>query len=116
MFDRAAGTTYTLPTGVAGMTFEFATILSVTSVGNKVITAAAGQFLVGAVITMTIATASGAGFSADGTTIRSINGSGTTTGGLIGDRYKLVAVSATQWQISGILIGSGTIVTPFATS
>ena len=38
------------------------------------------------------------------------------TGGLTGQRIKLTAISATQWAVTGVLFGSGTLATPFATS
>lgn len=119
VFDRAAGVVFTLPAPSAatvGMWFEFAVAVSVTSNAHKIITDATTTFIVGSVTMVTIATASPAGFSADGTTIRALSAAGTTTGGLIGERYKVTCISATQWQIEGVCVGSGTIITPFATS
>ena len=117
LLDAAAGNIFTLPTPVEGMFFEFLQTVSVTSNAAKVITAAvATQFLVGSVTEVTIATATPAGFSANGTTIVAISSNGTTSGGLIGSRFKVTAISATQWGIDGVIVGSGTIVTPFATS
>lgn len=115
--DRAAGVVYTLPTPVKGMYFEFVVTVSVTSNAHKVITAAATQFLVGGAIMgdVTIAT-SGDYFEADGTTHVALSANGSTTGGLLGERYKVVAISATQWAIDGVLHGAGTLATPFATS
>lgn len=116
LFDSAAGTVYTLPAPVLGMEFEFAVSVSVTSNAHKIITDAATTFLVGAVVEASIATASPAGFSANGTTIRALSANGTTTGGLIGETYKVTAISSTQWHIRGVTVGSGTLATPFATS
>jgi hypothetical protein len=119
LFDSAAGHIFTLPavtTATIGMFFDFAVKTSVTSNNHKIITDAATTFLVGAVVMASIATASPAGFSANGTTIRALTANGTTTGGLIGETYRVVALSTTQWQISGVSIGSGTLATPFATS
>lgn len=116
VFDRAAGVVYTLPAPVVGMQFEFGVSVSVTSNAHKIITDSASTFLVGSVTMMTIATVAGAGFAANGTTIRALSANGTTSGGLIGERYRVTAISATQWLIEGICYGSGTIVTPFATS
>lgn len=116
LFDRAAGVVYTLPPPVAGMVFEFQTTVSRTSNAHKIITDAATTFLVGEVFMYTTATASGAGFAADGTTIRAVSSNGTTSGGVIGDRYRVTGISATQWAIDGSLVGSGTIITPMATS
>lgn len=119
LLDRAAGIVYTLPapaTRDIGAYYDFLVTVSVTSNAHKVITDAATTFLVGAVTMVTIATASPAGFSANGTTIRSLSAAGTTTGGLIGETYRVTLLSLTQWGISGVCVGSGTIATPFATS
>ena len=120
LFDRAAGIVYTLPSLAsitAGTHYDFLVTVSVTSNAHKVITnVIASQFIVGSVTMVTIATASPAGFSANGTTIAALSAAGTTTGGLIGETYRLTALSATQWGISGVTVGSGVIATPFATS
>jgi hypothetical protein len=119
LFDSAAGHVFTLPapsTATLGMFFDFAVKTSVTSNAHKIITDSASTFLVGAVVMASIATASPGGFSANGTTIRALSANGTTTGGLIGETYRVVCISATQWQISGVCVGSGTLATPFATS
>lgn len=116
LLDSAAGVIYTLPTPVIGMTFEFLVTVSVTSNAHKIITNLSTEFLLGAVTMVTIATASPAGFAANGTTIRALSANGTTTGGLIGETYRVTALSSTVWGITGVTVGSGTIVTPFATS
>jgi hypothetical protein len=41
---------------------------------------------------------------------------GTTTGGLLGTWFRFTALSTTQWLVTGIDQGSGTVATPFATS
>jgi len=119
LFDAATGAIFTLPAPTAnniGIYYDFLVTVSVTSNAHKVITDAATTFIVGAVTMVTIATASPAGFSANGTTIRALSAAGTTTGGLIGETYRLQLLNTTQWGISGVCVGSGTIVTPFATS
>lgn len=117
LFDAAAGNVYTLPTPVAGMVFEFMATVAVTSNAQKVITKTiASEFIVGAVLNQTLATATPAGFPANGTTIAALSSNGTTSGGLIGSYYRVTAISTTQWGIEGVIIGSGTIITPFATS
>jgi hypothetical protein len=116
-FDAAAGTVYTLPTPVIGLQYEFFTTVSVTSNAQKIVTASiTTQFLLGEVFAYTTATASGAGFAANGTTIAALSMNGTTTGGLIGTRFIVTALSSTQWAIHGVTVGSGTLATPFATS
>lgn len=116
LFDAAAGNVFTLPTPVLGMQFEFITSVSVTSNSHKIITSAATVFLLGEALMFTTATASPAGFAFNGTTHVACTSNGTTTGGLIGSRITVTAISTTQWLIEGGMVGSGTIVTPAATS
>jgi len=118
LLDRAAGNVYTLPTPVEGMQFEFLVTVAVTSNAHKVITKTiASEFLVGGVIMGDVTVAqSGDYFEADGSTIVALSAAGTTTGGLLGERYKVTAISATQWAIDGVCHGAGTLSTPFATS
>jgi hypothetical protein len=115
-FDAAAGVVYTLPAPIIGMEFEFITTVAVTSNSHKIITNAATVFLLGAVSIGTIATASAGGFAFNGSTHVACTSNGTTTGGLVGSRIKVRAISATQWFIEGQMIGSGTVATPAATS
>ena len=115
--DRAAGIVWTLPTPVEGMHFEFGTTVQRTSNSYKVITSAATVFLVGAVMAgdPTIAT-SGDIFTADGTSHVALTLDGDTKGGFVGERVLYTAISTTQWYVRGLVIGTGTMVTGFATS
>jgi hypothetical protein len=99
-----------------GMYFDFATTVTVTSNAAKVITDAATTFLVGGVNVYIAASATTIGATANGTNIRALSSNGTTTGGVIGDAYRCTLVTATLWQISGLISGSGSVATPFATS
>lgn len=116
LFDRAAGIVYTLPAPVVGMEFEFQTTVTITSNAAKVITNASTVFLLGVVNIVLVAAATTLAAAFNGTTHVAISSNGTTTGGVIGDRYKLTAVSATQWAITGLVSGSGSLATPAATS
>jgi len=118
LFDRAAGVVYTLPTPVEGMQFEFATTVTITSNAAKVITGTvASQFILGTLFGYTTDATEIDGFSADGSTHVAISSNGSTTGGVIGDRYTLTAISSTQWLVEGnIFCGTSTPATPFATS
>ncbi len=118
LFDRAAGVVYTLPTPVEGMQFEFLATVAVTSNAHKVITKTiASEFIIGGIIMGDVTVAqSGDFFEADGSTHVAISAAGSTTGGLLGERYRLTAISATQWAIDGVCHGAGTLATPFATS
>jgi len=97
------GTSFTFVVGTAATTW-------------KIITAAS-QFLVGSMLVIdTDTTDTVNGFAANGTTIRSVNLNGSTTGGIVGSYVTVTATNATMWTVSGVVIGSGTIVTPFAAS
>ena len=122
LWNLAAGFTYTLPTitaNIVGAWYDFHVTVSATSVAHKVI-AGAGQYLIGALHQGVIDTTPAAGpgpkfFTAGGSDI-AVSMAGTTTGGLIGTRIRLEAATASTWAISGCVVGSGNIATPFATS
>ena len=116
LFDSAAGVVYTLPAPQVGMQFEFLTKTTITSNSAKVLTDAATTFMVGAAALLNNAAATGEAFSANGTTHRSVNGNGTTTGGIIGDRIRVTAISSTLWAVDAVMVQSGTAASPFATS
>ena len=117
LLDDAAGVVYTLPSPVEGMTFEFLATVDVTSNAYKVITSSSSVFLVGGVIMGDVTVAqSGDYFEANGTTHVAISAAGSTTGGLLGERYVVTCISATQWAIHGVCHGAGTLADPFATS
>ena len=106
LMDRSTGVVYTLPSPVIGMTFEFATTVTIASGAAKIITNLATEFLLGD-LQMCIAAAA---------TTLFVAGNGTTTGGVQGDYYKITALSTTQWLVTGFISGSGALATPFATS
>lgn len=114
--DQAATQTWTLPAPQVGMQLEF--FWGITRTGtHKIITNSASVFLVGSLMAgdATIAT-SGDVFEADGSTIRAVTMDGDTKGGFIGSWIRLTAISTTKWAIRGIVVGTGTMATPFATS
>lgn len=113
LFDRAAGIIYTLPAPVLGLYYDFITTVSITTNNATVISNAATVFLLGQVVNA-VAAGTSTIFFADGTSTVKIQSNGTTSGGLIGSSYRLTCVSSTVWEVSGIVKGSGTIVTPFA--
>jgi hypothetical protein len=117
LFDLAAGVVYTLPTPVIGMFFDFYTTVSRTSNAHKVITKTpASEFLLGILDLVIAASATSLAAQGNGTTHVAISMNGTTTGGVIGDQFRLTAISSTQWVASGLISGSGSLATPYATS
>ena len=116
LFDLATGVTYTLPTPVIGAFFEFAATVAWSSGVYKFITNLSTEFLVGAVSSLNSAAATGEAFLANGTTHRAVSMAGTTTGGFTGDKFRVTAISATQWLLEGVYSNTGTAATPIATS
>ena len=97
-----------------GVSFTF--LVETAATTWKIITAAS-QYLVGSMLVIdTDTTDTVNGFAANGTSIRSVNLNGTTKGGIVGSYVTVTALNSTMWVVSGVVIGSGTIVTPFAAS
>jgi hypothetical protein len=119
LFDRAAGVVYTLPVVTAatvGMFFDFRTTVTITSNAAKTITGSAAQFILGNVQIVLAGAATTLSAAFNGSTHVAISSNGSTTGGVIGDQYRLTAISTTQWLIEGLISGSGALATPAATS
>lgn len=71
---------------------------------------------VGAVLSIDTDTSGAAvGFTA-GASDDFINFNGTTTGGVAGTWVQIVAIAALKYMVTGTVLGSGTVATPFATS
>lgn len=120
LVDDAAGLDFTLPAIGAsdiGMVFDFLVTVSVTS-NNFRVTAAAGDLLNGGVLSVDFDAAYTAPqiefFEPDFTNDLIMTCNGTTTGGKKGTRIKFEAVSATQWFVTGTLVGDGVLATPFS--
>jgi len=120
LMDASDQITVTLPTPVAGMEFEFLTTISVTtSDTHKIITKTiASEFFLGGIDSSSTTVAEGGDtFTAvTGDSFVAITSNGSTTGGLLGQHFKITAISTTRWVVSGCLMGTGTLATPFATS
>lgn len=111
-FGATGGSVVTLPAPVVGMWFDLVITVSNTSASNEIRTNAGSVFLLGAVEH----SASGIApltFWADGTATQAIKMNGSTTGGLIGSKFKVTCVTATQWSISGTNLGTATMSTAF---
>lgn len=114
-FATAAGYTYTLPPAERGLWFEFEVLVTITSVAAKTI-CSTGDFLLGNFIQSTDGTYTTASHAANGTDIVAISMNGTTTGGYVGDTWRVIAISDSQWAIDGEGRATGSEATPFATS
>lgn len=114
LFDSAAGNIYTLPVPVPGMYFDFIQTVTVTSNAAEVDTDAGTTFILGSVVN--VKTDLTTLFAlANGTTHVEISSNGSTTGGILGSQYRLTAITTTLWNITGYVLGSGAIATPFST-
>jgi hypothetical protein len=116
-FDRAAGIVYTLPTAKVGTYFDFVITTTITSNSAKVITAAGTELLIGSLTSVDTDTGNAlVGFTGNGSTHIAITQNGTTTGGILGTKFRVTCLSSTRWIVEGNILGSGTVATPFATS
>lgn len=81
------------------------------------VTSGSSDLFVGSVISVDSDT-SGAvvGFSANGSSNDFINFNGTTTGGVAGTWVQIFAIAANKYMVTGVVVGSGTVATPFADS
>ena len=118
VLGSASGGHYELPAAEAGLWFEFAQTVSVTTANVYTVKCATGDFLKGITVggNLTIG-ASGDVFTADGSTHLGITENGSTTGGLVGGSFVLTAISDTLWVFTqSVDMGSGTNAHPFITS
>ncbi len=113
LFDSAAGIVFTLPASTVGLFFDFVTTVTITS-GSATVTVPASSFMLGAVELLTSASAVTFAAYGNGTSHVSIASNGTTTGGIKGSQYRVTCISATVWNVTGLLAGSGALATPFA--
>lgn len=119
VLDKVDGTVFTLPEAKPGMTYEFITHKAVTSNSHKIITniTTSTPVIIGAVDSMSVVDNSVKGFQSLGATANcSVTMNGTTTGGRVGTRLVVTAISSGTWFVTGLVVGSGTLATPFATS
>ena len=114
LLDTAAGSALVLPAPVAGMEFDVAVSVSVTSNSHSITTDGAATFLGGGIQQMIDTTAVSEGQFGDPTSDVTITMNGTTTGGLIGTTLRFTAISSTVWNVTGLVASSGTLSTPYA--
>lgn len=113
--SKADGLAVTLPeitAATVGMRFTFTILTSCTSVGYVISTAAASSDVMIGGIWATIANPDAANdmeFNIAATTVNTLTLGATTAAGLAGGSVEFTAISATQWAVSGTVLGSGTI-------
>lgn len=112
--SKADGQTVALPalaTVNIGHKIKFHILTDCTSVGYVISTGEAGDVFVGS-LWCTIANPDAANdmeLNIAATTVNTLTLGATTACGLAGGWFEVTAISATQWAISGICLGSGTL-------
>lgn len=112
--NAAAGLTVTLPASSGkGDMYRLFVLTTVTSNNDIIKVANSTDVIQG---TVEIGASAGVAGVTAGTTTTSdtITMNGTTTGGIVGSYIELTDVSLGFWQLSGSLIASGTVATPFS--
>lgn len=119
ILNAAAGLTITLPAisslGV-GVYVDIEVMTTVTSNDYGIDTGSTDDLFEGRAFLSKAAdyVAGMTSFAADESNDDSLNMNGTTTGGLIGSKVRLTVNENDMWTVDGILLGSGTLATPFA--
>lgn len=118
LMDRAAGIVFTLPANTPGMWFTFAATVTVTSNAYKIITATGTELLVGGLMSDDTDSSDAVAYfpSVVATSNIAVNMDGITKGGLIGTWMTFTCLNTTKWLVNGVVCGTGTVATPFATS
>tara|TARA_A100001515_G_scaffold97756_1_gene78656 strand:- start:352 stop:873 length:522 start_codon:yes stop_codon:yes gene_type:complete len=114
MFTAAGATTVTLPTPELGLHYTFVTNIQAT--GNHIIKCKLDtQGFVGGLTLSAQTVNKDQAFLAGGGTNDIITMDGDTKGGAPGSRIECIAVSATQWAVTGVVLSDGTeVATPFS--
>jgi hypothetical protein len=111
-----AAYTQTLPAATGtGARYYFE--VGAVNTSNHIVAAASSSDLFTGFVTLAKTGAAGAGeqFAANGSSNYKITLNGTTTGGSgVGGQIEFVDVALNQWLVNGIVLGSGTIATPFS--
>jgi hypothetical protein len=112
VLNAAAGLTVTLPAATgSGVTYEIIVGTTVTSNSYIIKVANASDVMMGA---LTVATDIAGVTCPTTSTSDTITMSGSTTGGVLGSRVKLIDAAANKWQVSGELVSTGAEATPFS--
>lgn len=111
LISRAAGTAITLPVATGTLaTYKIQLSTSVTSNSTTIAVADATDVMQGsAVVTATTPDAFYTTATSDTITMN-----GSTTGGLAGSYVELTDVATNLWIVNAVLVGSGTVATPFS--
>ena len=102
-----------------GVVYTFFIATTATAIKIRTTSSSPGDLFVGSLISGKDGTLTAGGtatFVPNGSSNDVISMAGTTTGGIAGSYITVVAVAANKYLVQGVLIGSGTLSTPFADS
>ena len=122
VFNDADGAVLTLPDSgagtIVGTYYDFVIGVTATSNAHKVVcTDTTNEKMHGVLHTSDIDTADASiGFAAAAADSFSAISSNGTTSGAQGSAYRVTCIGVDKWQVSGTMISTGTVITPFATS
>lgn len=121
LMDRAAGIVFTLPAACAiGTNYNFMVTTSVTTNAYKVITGAGTELLIGGYTSIdTDSSNATAVFTGNGSSHIALNmtaAASNALGGIQGTSVKFHKLSATLWEVTGIVMCGGTPATAFSAS
>ena len=109
----AGGLTVTLPSAAPGLNYKFIVGTTFTTAG-LINTAATDELYVGTMMLVDPATATDMNaFSADVSNDDTIDLGTAGQGWLQGGMINIVGISDTRWHVDGLLVGDGTLATPF---
>ena len=109
----AGGLTVTLPSAAPGLNYKFIVGTTFTTAG-QINTAATDELYVGTLMLVDPATATDMNaFSADVSNDDTIDLGTAGQGWLQGGMINIVGISDTRWHVDGLLVGDGTLATPF---
>jgi hypothetical protein len=114
VLNAAAGQTLQLPIATgSGRVINFIIGTAISSNNYVIKTAQAADLFQGNLFIGVNGSTNGEPFKGNGT--KNITLNGTTTGGLnIGDTFSCTDYAANVWSVTGTLIGSGSVATPFS--
>ena len=116
VFDETAGAIFTLPAAQAGLWYDFVVAVASSSNSHRV-ACTSGDFLLGSIMShATDDTGLSSAYAANGTTHLAIQLDSDAVGRLAGGKFRVTAISGSQWVIHGDLLATGTVATPFETS
>jgi hypothetical protein len=106
------------PNTLNNLTATYTFIIGTTASAVKIRTTSStpGDLFIGSTLIFPSAGGAASGFVPNGSSNDVINLNGTTTGGIAGSVLQIYAVAANKYFVTGNLIGSGTLATPFADS